>query len=105
MPLFSKDRWICKYRVFDNTVTKVCKKKIKYCDNIKTTIPKNHISILPGYGRSAIDVNYNANDIEIKDNKSFILGIGYSRTVYDNLSLGVQIFSNKDSFLDIGFHF
>jgi len=108
-PIFAKEVWKCTYTKTSNTVTKKCTKKIKVKKRkrqiIQTPIPKNRINILPGYGRSSIDVDYNNNEIKVKDNKGFVLGIGYSRNICRELSLGIQVFSNKDIFIDIGFHF
>jgi hypothetical protein len=55
----------------------------------------NRFSLHVGYGPTGLKTTESADRTKVKEDMGVIIGAGYSRVVYKNLSLGVSIYSNK----------
>lgn len=65
----------------------------------------NRISLHVGRGPSGLKYKESNDYTEVKEDMSLVLGVGYSRVIYNNLSLGVSIYTNKSVMGTLGFDF
>jgi hypothetical protein len=65
----------------------------------------NRFSLHVGRGPTGLKTDETADRTKVKEDMDVVIGAGYSRVVYKNLSLGVSIYSNKTVTGSLGFDF
>jgi len=81
--------------------------KKKPSDSVQSWQPAgpNRFSLHVGYGPTGLKTTETADRTKVKEDMDVVIGAGYSRVVYKNLSLGVSIYSNKTVTGSLGFDF
>jgi hypothetical protein len=71
----------------------------------KTVYKKNEVRLLGGSGPKGIEVNSAPGGVTVDEERGLILGLGYSRMLSHDFSLGADVFNNETVLLELGFHF
>jgi hypothetical protein len=65
----------------------------------------NRLSLHVGWGPTGLEYDEKGEYTKVKEDMNLVLGVGYSRVVYKNMSLGVSIYTNKTMTGTVGFDF
>jgi hypothetical protein len=68
----------------------------------KAEIQKNRITVRVGSGLYGLQSSSSANVVKIREERKAIFGLGYSRKLNEDFSLGASILSNESVTLDLG---
>lgn len=89
--------------VVEKIVVKTVEKKVVVEKQIEPK--KNRLIGKVGYGTRGIEYDNNSAGTKVKEDKGIVLGLGLDRRVTKQMSLGVEIYTNKQVGVTAGFDF
>jgi hypothetical protein len=88
----------------ERIVSKVLEKETITCR--ENSNPRNRVSLLGGYGpKSGLTKDVSSSRVEIESHTGLNAGVQYQRNIYEDISVGAQVQSNKAGALIIGLDF
>lgn len=79
------------------------------CPVVKNDPPKdprkNRVFMMVGYGPDKLKHTQEEDTVIVSGDKGAVVGVGYSRYLFENVDVGVGVMSNATAFGSIGFNF
>ena len=66
---------------------------------------KNRVFLMVGYGPTSLGNDTKDDTVIVSKKNDAVVGVGYSRYLFDNVDAGVGVMSNKTAFGSLGFNF